>query len=125
MGLIVSVYRNAEKGMQADFTAGGLSSRYGALTVVNVDGPFDPTPERPAVALVDGPLGTKRLVPVLGSDEEGWQMVQPQGHVGPMMGGNYAGTSDSRWGRAVGFYGAVAIHDRYETVERYAQLSSD
>jgi hypothetical protein len=121
MGLIVGVYRNP----LGDFTGSGISGRHLKLTVVNVDGPFDPTPDAPAVALLDGPLGTKRIVPVLGDNDEGWQMVEPDGYCGPMMGGNYAATSDGRWSRAVGFYGAVAIHDRYETWEQYRALSSD
>ena len=46
-----------------------------------------------------------------------------------MMGGNYAATSDSRFGEAVrkrigpNFYGAVPIHDRFETPEQYRALS--
>ena len=116
MGLIVEVFRNP----LGDCTGGGISGRDSSLTVVNIDGPFHPTPERPAVALVDGPFKTKHIVPVLGDDDEGWRMASPAGFVGPMMGGNYAASSDSRFSRAVGFYGAVAIHDRYETVAQYA-----
>jgi len=116
MGLIVGVFKNP----YGDCTSGGISSRYKELTVVNIDGPFHPAENRPPVALVDGPLGTKRIVPVLGNEDEGYQQVAPEGFVGPMMGGNYAATSDSRFGQAVGFYGAVAIHDRLETREHYA-----
>lgn len=53
------------------------------------------------------------------------------GLVGPMFGGNYATTSDSRWGRwlserfgaAFRFNTCLAIHDRYETQELYDALS--
>ena len=45
---------------------------------------------------------------------------------GPMAGGNYASTSDGRLSRAVeemtgsNFFGALPLHDRYETAEEYA-----
>jgi hypothetical protein len=121
MGLHVSVYRNAE--LRGDFTNGGISSSADHLTVVNVSGPFEPSDDAPAVALIDGALGTKILVPVLQDSKGKWQRVRAQGHVGPMAGGNYAASSDSRFGEAVGFYGAVSIHDRFETMEQYALLS--
>jgi hypothetical protein len=117
MGLTVYVYRTATLG---DCTGGGISGRHAELTVVNIEGPSKPRPDAPAVALLDGAMGTKRLVPVLGSDEEGWQMVAPEGYVGPMMGGNYAASSDGRFRDACGFYGAIPVHDRYETVAQYA-----
>jgi hypothetical protein len=50
------------------------------------------------------------------------------GMVGPMFGGNFGYSSDSRWSEAVReltgspHYGAVAIHDRYDTPEDYAAL---
>ena len=49
--------------------------------------------------------------------------------VGPMMGGNYAASPDTRFYELIrlatgrDFYGAVAIHDRYETPEQYDLLS--
>ena len=46
-----------------------------------------------------------------------------QGSTGhPMMGGNYIATSDSRFSEATGIYGAVPLHDRYETLEQYRSL---
>ena len=119
MGLIVEVMRAADG---YDATNGGLSGRHRQLTVVNVTGPFEPMGDRPAFALLDGAGGSRRLVPVL-YDGRNWQVVQPEGMVGPMMGGNFAHTSDSRFREAVGFYGAVAVHDRYETVAQYEALS--
>jgi hypothetical protein len=44
--------------------------------------------------------------------------------IGPMMGGNYIASSDSRFTKAIGFYGAVPVHDRYETPAEYASLSA-
>jgi len=122
MGLIVDIYRTAALG---DCTGGGISASHDQLTLVNVSGPFEPTPDRPAALLVDGNLrGTKRIVPaVWDEDASWWTMLRLPDQVGPMMGGNYAATSDSRFRNAADLYGAVAIHDRYETPEQYARLS--
>jgi hypothetical protein len=111
MGMIVYVYRDADG---SDCTAGGISSKFNKLTIINVDGPFDPTPDAPAVVLENGPLNSMRIVPVF----------KPEGAVGPMFGGNYAASSDSRVRDAIGFYGAVAIHDRFESPEMYNLLSN-
>lgn len=116
MGLILYVYRAPD----GDFTGGGISGRVKEITVVNVDGPFDPTPERPAFRLEMHVRGCLRLVPA----------DAPAGgkSIGPMFGGNYAATSDSRFGAAcekllgARFYGAVAIHDRFETPAQYDLL---
>ena len=54
---------------------------------------------------------------------------QPSGLLGPMFGGNYGATSDSRFSEAIrmatgrDFYGALPIHDRFETQELYNLLS--
>lgn len=79
-------------------------------------------------------LGAARIVPgnlpgtikaiIVGNDD-----MHP-GCVGPMMDGNFLHSSDSRFAaeceRVLGarFYGAVALHDRYETVGQYADLSA-
>ena len=105
MGLIVSVYKDA--GSNYDCTMNGVTNRFTELCVTNVDGPFDPSDNCPAVKLVEGNLpGTVKIVP---EECEGkWSM----------MGGNYAATSDSRFSEAIEtivggrFYGAVPVHDR-------------
>lgn len=106
MGLIVSVYRDASSNY--DCTNNGASSRFTKLTLVNVDGPFEPSEDAPAAKLCKGPINSVNIVPV---EVEGkWTM----------FGGNYAATSDSRFSDAVSrilgfpFYGAVGIHDRVE-----------
>lgn len=112
MGLIVWVLRAPAHG---DCTNGGVSARADKLCVVNIPGPFEPTDDMPPVMLVDGPLNTKRLVPAVRVGDTGWMEGDPDGpsgRVGQMAGGNFATSSDSRWSAAVGFYGAVAIHDR-------------
>lgn len=117
MGLSVYVYRSDF----GDSTNGGLSAVARQICVVNIDGPSEPVDNlRPAFELIAGAYGTAKLVPV----------DQPEGVVGPMMGGNYAGTSDSRFGDKVAelmgvefFSGAIPIHDRFETQELYDLLS--
>ena len=114
MGLIVDVFRCS----LGDCTNNGVSSEARSLVVVNIPGPFEPDERYPAVMLTTGPYETKRLVPAIQDSTGKWVPYRPDGLVGPSMGGNYAATSDSRFGRAVGFYGAVAIHDRFETPRR-------
>ena len=107
MGLIVSVYKDADSNY--DCTMNGVTSRFTKMCVTNVDGPFDPSDDCPAVKLVKGNLpGTAKIVP---EECEGkWSM----------FGGNYAATSDSRFSDKIEqmlghhFYGAIPIHDRVE-----------
>ncbi|WP_415912443.1 hypothetical protein [Neptuniibacter sp. QD37_11] len=113
MGLIVNVYRTKDDGVERNCTAGGISSQHDELTLINVDGPFKPEADRPAALLVKG--ATQGHVIIVPADEIG----KPR--KGGMMGGNYAGTSDSRFSRAVkkisgGDLGrvAISIHDRFE-----------
>jgi len=106
MGLRVNVYRAAGR----DCTNGGVSSKYDTLTVVNADGPFDPSDDAPAAKLLIGPYDTIRLVPVELDEQNVWVM----------FGGNLASTSDSRFGEAIEklggdrFAAAVNIFDRVE-----------
>jgi len=106
MGLLVNVYRNGE-----DSTLGGLSSKHDKICVVNAVGPFEPTDEFPAFKLVANHGDSVALKPVIDN---------PKGTLGPMAGGNFGATPDSRFSEAIegitglGFYGAVAIHDRFE-----------
>lgn len=117
-GLILNVYRSADG---ANCTNGGYTARFTQLTLVGVrdetkghNAPveplgrqsqvFAPTAERPAVILVKRHIG--RIL---------WHLV-PAGFEGQwfMFGGNYAATSDSRFGDITGIYGAIAVHDRVE-----------
>lgn len=119
MGLIVNVFRS-----RSDCTNGGISADADTLTVVNIDGPFNPTLDRPAVMLIDGPGGAPNpiLVPAVQGAAGDWFAYKVMGAVGPMYGGNLAETSDSRWGAAVRnilgvdvAVSAVSIHDRFES----------
>jgi len=110
MGLLVNVYKDASS--KYDCTNGGVSSRdIKGLCLTNVPGPFDPSEDYPAAQLVKQTFGFGSSVKVIPEECEGKQT---------MMGGDYAGTSDSRFSDMIksllghGFYGAVAIHDRVE-----------
>ena len=132
MGLIVDVLKRGTGGA----SNGGVSSKVDDVTLVEcmgrpVDGPFEPTPERPAVAIVPGNLpGTVKAVPVEqvveGNRVRGYRLAKPDGSLGPMMGGSFIHTSDARFAEALG-EGAgarpVALHDRFETQAQYDALS--
>jgi hypothetical protein len=112
VGLIIEVLRGRH-----DCTRNGLSSKHDHLTVVNIPGPFNPAPDRPAVSLDSHVKECLRLVPVEFVGDK-WQVVEGNWH---MAGGNFGHSSDSRFNEACRqmlgvecFYGAVAIHDRVE-----------
>jgi hypothetical protein len=115
MGLTVSVYRDADG---TDCTNNGISSRFIRLTVVNVEGPEEPSEKAPAVILDSHVNGIVRIVPAV-FDPKLKVYVKDRSRAW-MSGGNYAATCDSRFSRKIEaltktrFYGAVAIHDRHE-----------
>lgn len=115
MGLILFVYRSQALG---DCTNDGLSSRHGKLCVTKiitnnkgvlpVDGPFEPDGDMPEVYLREHVKGSACLVP---PDYENGKWF--------MAGGNYAGTSDSRFCDATELLTGkrlqiISIHDRVE-----------
>lgn len=131
MGLIVSIYK---AGGQSSAGPGGLScgadkaclvGRFEATgEFVAAGGPFLPSAEMPAVALSPGlgGFGGWRAVPVVCDDVGNFVVESREDSVGPMMGGCYIGTSDSRFAQLAGRRTTepVALHDRFETVAQYA-----
>lgn len=107
MGLLVFVHRPAGF---PDGTNDGISGRHTKLCVVNVEGPFEPSDDIPAAIVKPSPTGRTWVIE---------PVEKPEGMVGPMHGGNLADATDSRW-----TYGAVRIHDRFETEETYRALST-
>ena len=110
MGLRVHILKD----QYGDTSNGGASSRVGRLTITNVEGPFEPDATAPAAILKHGVMGT--IIVVLENPS------MDKGVVGPMFGGSFITTSDSRFSeklRDMGLYSHVAIpfHDRYETAE--------
>jgi hypothetical protein len=122
-GLILFVYRAADS---RDCTLGGVSSKHAGLTLVGTQRHgeewkpldlysqvFEPDENRPAVVLVESYVPAfygPHLVPL--------EMIESGRR--PMSGGNYAGTSDSRWaalGRQIfghDHLDVVPVHDRVE-----------
>ena len=107
MGLRANIYRSD----LGDCSNNGISSRAQNVTILNCDGPFEPTFDAPAVVLERGVFdGTVVARPYYEGDSKPWFMA----------GGTFIGTSDARFSRKVEeiiggrFYGAVPFHDRVE-----------
>lgn len=121
-GLIVSILEDKRIG---NCSAGGVSATHSALTIVGVidrtsdlsskevlplpreSRVFEPREDAPAAVLVKrrlfGTTPTLHVEPLVHSRE---------GAV--MMGGSFVSSSDSRFSKMIGFYGAVPLHDRVE-----------
>lgn len=104
MGLIVRVYRRA--GINPTDSR-NPSDTFDSFTLVNIDGPFEPTATAPAARLMPGARNTARIVPE--------HMTASR----PMFGGNYA-QGDDRLAAAVErltgvhHYLPIPIHDHVE-----------
>jgi hypothetical protein len=113
--LSILVYRSAAIG---DCTNGGISSKFNQLLVLCERGNHtvdETNPPENLVKLVHRRLFNRdiyHLEPVRKAEGVGW-----------MMGGNYGGTSDSRFSDMTGIYGAIPIHDRDEDQATYDMLS--
>jgi hypothetical protein len=104
MGLLVNIYRS-----DYDSTLNVFHGKRW-LTLINVEGPFEPTADAPAAEVTRGPLGDHIIIP---ADD------MLEGVIGPMFGGTFAYSSDGRFP-----YGApIRIHDRFETPAQYEALS--
>jgi len=111
MGLRVHILKD----QYGDTSNGGASSRVGRLTITNVDGPFKPDATAPAAILKHGVMGT--IIVVLENPSMDKVVV------GPMFGGSFITTSDSRFSEKLRDMGqtnshvAIPFHDRYDTPE--------
>lgn len=128
--LSLSVYRhNSSVFPDMDCTNGGASGRYDEILVECDRGnerDIDPTnPPENLFKVEEMNIGFCRALHLVPYKK------RREGMVGPMDGGNYADTCDSRWGEMLSdHYGAafrfnhcLSIHDRYETPEQYRILS--
>ena len=112
--LPVSVYRNG----RVDCTNGGISSKFNELLVICDEGYIN-------IDENDPPKNLAHIVKrhLFGGDIYHIEPYDAPKGAGWMMGGNYAATSDSRFGRMIGgMYGAVAIHDRDESWDLYYSM---
>lgn len=87
-----------------------------AYVLTNVPGPAVPSEAEPAATLVRRHIAGKDVYHIQPEADA------PADSVGYMFSGRYV-TGDSRLTERVGFYGAVALHNRLETVAQYAELS--
>ena len=72
---------------------------------------FESDEETPALKIVPG-YGTREFMAV--------PEIQPAGGMGPMFGGHFVYTSDSRFPAGQ----PIHVHDRFETPEQYRALSA-
>ncbi|MET3176820.1 UNVERIFIED_ORG: hypothetical protein ABIB52_004698 [Arthrobacter sp. UYCu721] len=107
-GIIALIYRDS---LGIDFSNRGISAQVTEVTVIGpgLDRIFPASEERPAVQLVTRESfhggTTIHAVPVTAEGEPApWYM----------FGGTFIFSSDSRFRRAAGHYGAVPLHDRQE-----------
>lgn len=110
----LNVYRSPRLG---DCTNGGISAKYDQLLVLCEDGYIDIDEANPPENLV------KLVRRFVGREIFHLEPVQPPKGAGWMAGGNFADTSDSRFVKKTGFYGAVAVHDRDEDWKTYEMMS--
>lgn len=111
-GMLVSVF-SAER----DCTNGGLTSKYSQFVLLGMEGPFKSGTDAPPLELVRRYVGGREHLhaqPVKGPD---W----PRNMCGPMFGGNFIFTSDSRFSDVSPY--PIPVHDRFETQEEADLLS--
>lgn len=109
-GQLVHVLRS----VLGDCTGGGVSGKNDRFILVGegLDGIFEVDDDTPALKLVVRWRGTDNEY--IHCEPVG---ERPEGSVGPMFGGNYVSSSDSRV-RDVCKY-PIPVHDRFETQEQY------
>lgn len=121
-GLSVDIFKHEGRSFSND----GVSTHFDEAVIFG-DGIEGPTSEDEAIKrgvpllhLVKGPGGNWIATVWLDPDGEFLRIV------GPMFGGTFVGSSDSRFARATGQRGTcvIPLHDRYETVELHRQLST-
>ena len=106
MGILANLYESRHGPDARSVLSGNLKG----VCVINADGPFDPSVEYPAVRIIGNGPGMCRAVPCEAADQGKWLR----------FGGRYIAVSDSRLSACAEracdgpFYGAVALHDRYE-----------
>ena len=116
-GLSVDIFKHKAQSFSND----GVSTYWDEAVIFGdtIEGPIseDEAVERnvPLLHLVKGPgQGPVNWIATVWLDPDGESMKG----AGPMFGGTFVGSSDSRFSRATGQRGSsvVPLHDRYETV---------
>lgn len=111
-GLLVYVYRNAKFG---GCTAGGLTDQVSQVLLAGdgIEGQFEIAEDEPYLELVR--TAQLRVIAVPRNFKDTKNLV------GPMFGGNFVYSSDSRFSKICP--SPIPVHDRYETQEVYDALS--
>lgn len=111
-GLLVTILRSALGDTTNDGVTGVRKGHKSVLLVGDgVAEVFEENESRPTLRLVRRNLGGEYL--------HAEPVVQPRGMVGPMFGGNFVHSSDSRFPSRY----PIPVHDRFETPEDYELLS--
>ena len=121
--LNVSVYRAADMG---DCTNDGVTSRHNSMTLF-----YGCKREEALAYCKENGIDPDRCLVLVERELWGEQhnyaapLIHESGKCGPMFGGNFIYTSDSRLADAMGTTTAqpVSVHDRYETERENAALS--
>lgn len=104
-GLLVSIYLPS----YGSASNNGLSDKHNQVVLLGVKAPFGPKDTTPGV-LLEVFRGKLRAVPA----------EQPEGVAGPMFGGAFIYSSDSRFPADY----PIPLHDRFETWEEYKTYST-
>jgi hypothetical protein len=112
-GLVCSVFKNP---LYKGCSNGGISSRVDQVVLIGPGVPeiFEPTDDCPAVKLVRRDIGSKEYLHAESIEE--WER---ENLIGPMAGGSYIYTSDSRFPNPY----PISLHDRYESQKMYDSLT--
>lgn len=116
-GLRASIYNNAEYG---NCSNGGISAKCKQVTIVGPGIPeiFEANEEAPAVEIERRMIGRDEVV----SARPYGKPSDTKEYAGPMFGGCFIYTSDSRFRELVSPQ-PVALHDRFESWEMYDFMS--
>ena len=123
-GLLVHVFRSS----LGDCTNEGVTAHQDQFYLYDPETPFENAPEIPdeafeagEVLLVDYVTVGDRSYFARPATEKG-QALTREGHAGPMAGGNFVSTSDSRFRERFG--DALRVHDLFETWEDHRRFSA-
>ncbi len=112
-GMLVSVYSDG-----SDCTNGGMTSNHKRFVLIGMEGPFQSDEKTPALKLVKRFIGGREYLHAEPVDEKNI----PENMVGPMFGGNFIFTSDTRFWEVS--RQPIPVHDRYETTQENERLSA-
>ena len=110
--LPVGVFRSADR---TDCSNNGISAQFSTLYLIHPEGFMEVSEDDPRLIRVV----TRHL---FGRDYSHVEPVNPEhptGAVGPMSGGNFVYTCDSRFPSSY----PLSVHDRFETAEQYESMS--